>query len=284
MLAEKEIIILLGGSSLIRLVAIDLDETLLFPDRTISPRAKRAIQAVRQLGSEVVLATGRMFCAAEPYAKELGLTGPLVAYQGSLVKTVSDRHIWRHLHIPAGELIELLKWLESKPVHINLYIDDELYVERMNSTAERYAKYSRVAVKEAGRLSSLPLEAATKVVAIGDPDLLSKLLPQAKRAFGSNLAINRSYSHFLEFGHLEATKSQALAWLGQKLGIEPAAMLAIGDGENDLDMIEFAGIGVAMGNAPSAIQAAADFVTASNTADGVAIALEKYFNLAPNLC
>lgn len=265
---------------MIRLVAIDLDETLLLPDRTISPRAKHAIQAVRQLGSEVVLATGRMFCAAEPYAKELGLTGPLIAYQGALLKAVGDRNIWRHLYIPAEELVELLQWLESKPVHINLYIDDELYVERMNSTAERYAKYSRVAVKEAGRLSSLPLQAATKVVAIGEPDLLSELLPQAQETFGSSLAVNRSYPHFLEFGHRQATKSQALAWLGQKLGIEPAAMLAIGDGENDLDMIEFAGIGVAMGNAPPAIKAAADFVTASNTADGVAIALEKYFNLA----
>ena len=78
---------------------------------------------------------------------------------------------------------------------------------------------------------------------------------------------------------MQATKAQALAWLGQKLGVDPKAMMAIGDGENDLDMIEFAGVGVAMGNAPPAIQAAADFVTASNTADGVAIALEKYFQI-----
>lgn len=271
--------ILLGGSLLIKLVAIDLDETLLRPDRTISPRSKRAIQAVRAQGSEVVLATGRMFCAAEPYARELSLPGPLVAYQGSLIKAVADLDTWLHLHIAAEQLQELLTWLESEPVHINLYIDDELCVDRMNSTAERYAKYSRVAVKEVGRLSSLPMQIATKVVAIGEPEEVSKLLATAKHKFGSELAINRSYPHFLEFGHLQATKAQALAWLGQKLGVDPKAMMAIGDGENDLDMIEFAGVGVAMGNAPPAIQAAADFVTASNTADGVAIALEKYFQI-----
>lgn len=271
---------LLGGSLLLKLVAIDLDETLLRPDRTISDRCKRAIRAVHAQGSEVVLATGRMFCAAEPYARELELPGPLVAYQGSLIKTVSDLSIWRHLHIAADQLQELLAWLETEPVHINLYVDDELCVESMNSTAERYAKYSRVAVREVGKLSSLPAQIATKVVAIAEPEVVNKLLVTAKHKFGSELAINRSYPHFLEFGHLQATKAQALAWLGEKLGIEPQAMLAIGDGENDLDMIEFAGIGVAMGNAPPAIQAAADFVTASNTADGVAIALEKYFLLS----
>lgn len=266
---------------LLRLVAIDLDDTLLYPDRTISPRAKRAIGAVQRLGSQVVLATGRMFCAAKPFALELELTGPLIAYQGALVKTVAEENIWRHLHIPAGQLVQLLEWLEAEPVHINLYVDDQLYVEQMNSTAERYAKYSRVEVKEVGRLSLLPFEAATKVVAIGDPDRLSDLQIRSQALFGPALAINRSYPHFLEFGHLEATKSQALAWLGEKLGIGPAAMMAIGDGENDLDMIEYAGIGVAMGNAPAVIQAAADFVTATNDADGVAIALEKYFNLTP---
>ncbi|NLW17483.1 MAG: HAD-IIB family hydrolase [Firmicutes bacterium] len=130
-----------------------------------------------------------------------------------------------------------------------------------------------------GRLSALSLGEATKVVAIGEPDLISQLLLEAKELFGDQLAINRSYPHFLEFGHPQATKAQALAWLGQRLGIEPEAMLAIGDGENDLDMIEFAGVGVAMANAPAAIQAAADFVTASNTEDGVALALEKFFRL-----
>ncbi|NLW17482.1 MAG: HAD family phosphatase [Firmicutes bacterium] len=124
---------------MIRLVAIDLDETLLLPDRTISPRAKRAIGAVRRQDCHVVLATGRMFCAAEPYARELDLPGPLIAYQGSLVKSVGDKSIWRHLSISATQLGRLLPWLEEKPVHINLYVDDQLWVERMNTSAERYA-------------------------------------------------------------------------------------------------------------------------------------------------
>lgn len=264
---------------MIEIVALDLDETLLTPERTITPRAKQAIQAVRASGCQVVLATGRMFCAAEPFALELDLPGPLIAYQGSLVKTVSEREIMLHLNIPAVQLDALLPWLESEQVHINLYIDDQLYVERMNSTAKRYAAYSRISVEEVGRLSDLALAAATKVVAIGEPDLLDVLQRQALQDFGEILAITRSYPHFLEFGHLQATKSQALAWLAAEWGVEASKILAIGDGENDLDMIEFAGIGVAMGNAPPAIQAAADYVTASHTADGVALALEKYFNL-----
>ncbi|NLY53614.1 MAG: HAD family phosphatase [Firmicutes bacterium] len=264
---------------MIRLVAIDIDDTLLLPDRTISSRVGRAIRAVRDLGCLVVLATGRMFCAALPYAVDLGLKGPLITYQGALLKT-ADRQLLRHLVIPASVLKPLLQWLESEPVHINLYVEDQLYVAEMNDVARRYAAHSRIEVKEVGCLSRLPVEAATKVVAIGDPVLLAgDLQEQARAKFGRTLAINRSYPHFLEFGHQQATKSQALAWLGETFDIEPAAMLAIGDAENDIDMLQFAGIGIAMGNASPVVQAVADYIAPSNTEDGVAIALEKYFNL-----
>lgn len=264
---------------MIKLVALDLDDTVLGPDRSISDRVKRAIKLVQERGARVVLVTGRMFCAAAPFAVALGLPGPLVAYQGSLVKSLAPRSVWRHLQIPPSRLQELLLWLEREPVHINLYIDDALHVAALNDEARRYAEYSQVEVKAVGRLSTFAAKAATKVVAIGEPSHFDDMEARARDLFGADLAVNRSYDHFLEFGHQGATKSQALAWLGEKWGIKPRAMLAIGDGANDLDMIEYAGIGVAMANGAPVVQRAADFVTASNREDGVALALEKYFKL-----
>ena len=261
---------------MIRLVAIDIDDTLLTPDRQVTPATRKAIASAVAGGTKVVLATGRMFCAAEPFARELELPGPLIAYQGALIKDLAAERIWRHLAIEGGILQELLHWLEERRLHINLYIDDELYVEEMNAFAERYARLNKIDVKTVGPLSVFRPSLATKVVVIEEPDLLAQLLPQAQVAFGSVLAVNRSLPHLLEFGHPEALKSRALAWLGEKWGITPQEMMAIGDGENDLDMLAFAGIGVAMANAPAVVRAAADHITSANTADGVALALARF--------
>ncbi|MGI6357975.1 MAG: Cof-type HAD-IIB family hydrolase [Bacillota bacterium] len=264
----------------LRLVAIDLDDTLLRPDRTISQRVKRSLSAVQAMGCTVTLATGRMFKSAKQYADELELDVPLITYQGALVKTSRTGETLRSVSLAAEVLQPLLRWLEEVGVHINLYVGDDLYVAELNRIAMDYARFTRVDVQAVGQLSSFPLPVATKVVAVADPDYLrDHLQPQAERQFGDRLTINRSRPHFLEFGHPQATKSQALAFLANRLGIGREQVMAIGDGENDLDMLQYAGVGVAMGNAEPAALAVADFVTKSNQEDGVAVALEHYFRL-----
>ncbi len=265
----------------LRLVAIDLDDTLLRPDRTISQRVKRALRAVQAQGCMVTLATGRMYRSARPYAEELELDVPLITYQGALVKTSrTEETLWSVSLLPEV-LKPLLCWLEQAGVQIYLYAEDDLYVAELNQIALDYARFTRVDVQAVGKLSRFPLSAATKVVAVADPDhLRDHLQPLAKREFGDRLTINRSRPHFLEFGHPQATKSQALAFLATRLGIGREQVMAIGDGENDLDMLRYAGVGVAMGNSEPAALAVADFVTKSNDEDGVAVALEHYFRLS----
>lgn len=263
---------------MLKLVAIDLDDTLLTPEGTISPRVRQAIRQVRELGCLVTLATGRMFRSARPFADDLGLDLPLITYQGALIKTALTEEVWRRVALAPEVLYPLLRFLEGESIHINLYVDDDLYVAEMNEVAERYASFSRVPVHAVGQLSRFQLPAATKVVAIGDPDeLRDRLQPAALAEFGGRLTINRSRPHFLEFGHPEASKAKALDYLAGRLGISREQVMAIGDGENDLDMLQYAGVGVAMGNAEAAALAVADFVTSSNGEDGVAVALERYF-------
>jgi hypothetical protein len=266
--------------AVLRLVAIDLDDTLLNPEGIITSRVRDAIRRVQEMGCLVTLATGRMFRSARPFADELGLDLPLITYQGALIQTSRTEEVWRAVSLQPEVLYPLLRFLEQAEVHINLYVGDDLYVAEMNQVAEGYARFSRVPARAVGQLSRFPLSAATKVVAIGEPVFLKEQLqPQAVREFSGRLTINRSRPHFLEFGHPDATKSKALAYLAERLGIGREQVMAIGDGENDLDMLEYAGVGVAMGNADPAALAVADFVTASNAADGVAVALERYFPL-----
>ncbi|MDP3487898.1 MAG: Cof-type HAD-IIB family hydrolase [Bacillota bacterium] len=261
----------------IKLIALDLDDTLLLPDRTISEQSVKALAAARQQGVMVVLATGRMFRAAVPFAQQLQLDLPLIAYQGALIKTTETREVLRAVELTAVQCHPVLEFLAEKHIHANLYIDDELYIAEMNEVAARYASFSQVPVHVVGELTSFEFKHATKIVAIGNPlHLHENIEPQAKERFGSSLTINTSRPHFLEFGHPQATKSSALAFLGKRLGIAREEMLAIGDGANDLDMIEYAGIGVAMGNADDRLKAVADYITTSNVEEGVAKAIEWF--------
>ena len=261
----------------IKLIALDLDDTLLLPNRTISAPSVKALTAARQLGVKVVLATGRMFRAAVPFAHELQLDLPLIAYQGALIKTTETGEVLRTVELSAEQCYPVLDFLAEKHVHANLYIDDELYVAEMNEVARRYASFSQVPVHVVGELASFAFKHATKIVAIGNPvHLHEDIEPQAKERFGSGLTINTSRPHFLEFGHPEATKSSALAFLGERLGIHSQEMMAIGDGANDLDMIQYAGIGVAMGNADERLKKVADHITNSNVEEGVAKAIERF--------
>jgi len=261
----------------IKLVALDLDDTLLQPDRTISRRSIEVLSATRQQGVMVVLATGRMYRAALPFAQELKLNLPLIAYQGALIKTTETGEVLRSVELSAKQCYPVLAFLAEKGIHANLYIDDELYISEMNAVAAHYASFSRVPVHIVGALTAFEFAHTTKIVAIADPALIHhEVEPQARALFGHELTINTSRPHFLEFGHPDATKSSALAFLGARLGIRSEEMLAIGDGPNDLDMIAYAGIGVAIGNADDRLKAMADYITASNEEEGVAKAIERF--------
>lgn len=261
---------------MIKLVALDLDDTLLQPDGTISESSRRALQQIIEKGVLVTIATGRMYSSAVQFAKDLKLDVPLITYQGALIKTVESELVLRSLELEPDDAKQVLLFLESTPVHINLYVGDELWVKEMNDVASTYASFVNVPVKEVGRLSQLPLDGVVKIVAISDVAYIqNELLAEARELFGQRLTVNTSRPHFLEIGHQQAKKSCALAFLGAKYGIARDEMLAIGDGQNDLDMIDYAGIGVAMGNADLEVLAIADYITTSNAEEGVARALDK---------
>lgn len=259
-----------------RMLAIDLDDTLLNGKLVISQRNKEYIQRAREAGVQVTLATGRMYCSALPYARELGLNLPLVTYQGALVKEAVSGEVLLHLPVPLALAREAVAWVKRLGYHINVYLDDKLYVEKMTPEAEQYMKISGIPAHPVGNMLDFLQTDPTKVLFVGGVEELDQLEVEMKQHFGSSLHICKSKPHFLELSHPEATKGHALDNLARLWGINREQVIAIGDAPNDLEMIEYAGLGVVMGNASPEVKAKADYIAPSNEEDGVAHVIAKF--------
>jgi len=261
----------------IKLVAIDLDDTLLDSGLRISPRCADDIEKIRQRGILVTLATGRMYRSALPYALQLGMNIPLITYQGALVKdSLSGEVLYFR---PVGELApKVMEFLREQGVYFHTYFNDQLCVDTDGPEARAYSQLAGVELTfmpdlvEASRHQPAP-----KIMAIShDIRLLDPIEADLNERFGQDLFITRSKMHYLEIMHRDANKARALQLVAEHYGIDQADVLAIGDSYNDIAMLNWAGTGVAVGNAPQAVKAAADYVTNSNDEDGVAEALEKW--------
>ena len=260
----------------INLVAIDLDGTLLDNDRKISPRAKDAIQRVRQEGVEVTLATGRMFASAKPFADELGLNLPLITYQGALVKISGTGEVLYERSVPARDARQVIELTRQRGYPLNFYLDNFVFVENLTPQAKDYASRYNVTVQEIGDLSRIvDLEPIKLLVTDEDEEELGVFEMECRRVFGSRLHITKSMPQYLEFMHPEATKARGLEAVAKYMGITPREIMVIGDSYNDLEMLEYAGLAVVMGNAREEIKEAGDYITRANDDDGVAEALEK---------
>lgn len=260
-----------------KLVATDLDGTVVGRDLAISPRTLEAVQRVHAAGVHFVMATGRMFRSTVPYAEQCGVRTPLITYQGALIRdhrTMED--LWHHTIAPELRA-EALDALNACGLHVNFYVDDELLVERLSPQAELYSRISRVEPRLVESFLDPAIASPTKIVAIGEPEQIDHWVPVLQQRFAGRLYVTKSIPPFLELVSPQISKSQALAHVAELLGVRREEVLAFGDGMNDLDMLTWAGCGVAMGNASETVQAAADRVTASIKDDGVARILEELF-------
>ena len=256
-----------------KLVAIDLDDTLLKGDLTISERAKKAISQCMAQGTLVTFATGRMFSSALPYALDLKLDLPLITYQGALVKYADGREVYhRPLELPLAQ--EILRFLKPKGIHINVYINDQLYMEELTEQGRKYKAIAKVPIFFINLPGDIK-EDPSKIVLIGESEELDQVQKELDSRYSSQINTTKSKPFFLEISHPLATKGIALKELAQSLDIKQEEVIAIGDNLNDLDMIAYAGCGVAVGNAVAELKAIANFITANNEDDGVAEAIEK---------
>jgi Cof subfamily protein (haloacid dehalogenase superfamily) len=242
----------------------------------LRPRTRAAIAATRAAGIHFVLVTGRMFQAVRPYALEAGLDDPVVCYQGAVVaEPVSGRWL-RHVPIPLELARETIAAVNEEGFGLNCYVDDELYVAEVTPEARRYADFQHLQLHAVGDLLEWLKEPPTKLVVIHDPKVLDGLKHRMLARFDGRLYISKSLPYFLEFASPDVTKAAGLDFLSEQLRFTRKGTVAFGDGENDVELVEWAGYGVAVANAHERVKEAADFVCPSVDEEGVAQVLEAF--------
>lgn len=264
-----------------RLIAIDLDGTFLDEDSKISPRNKHAVREAVKRGVILTIATGRMFRTSIPYVRELELNvdWPMINYHGALIKTTESRETLYYQPLDNSLAVSIAKYAEAEGYHVNVFIEDRLYIEAENEFSRYYQSIADVDLEAVGKLTPFLKqrgEDPVKLTIINWDGRICDIEAALKARFGDKIAALQSLPHFLEITNRLATKGQALRWLARWFNIRPEEIIAFGDSYNDLDMIEYAGLGVAMANARPEIRRSADLVTASNAEDGVARIIEDY--------
>jgi Cof subfamily protein (haloacid dehalogenase superfamily) len=244
----------------------------------LRPRTKAALGAARAAGIHVIIVTGRMFQSARPYAREAGIDDPVICYQGAVVaEPVSGRWL-RHVPMAAARAREAIAVVQAEGYGLNCYVDDELYVAEVTPEARQYADFQHLELHPVGPLLEWLDRPPTKLVVIGDPLELDGLEMRMKAHFGDRLYISKSLPHFLEFAAPGVTKAAGLEFVAQHLGFDSAHTVAFGDGENDVELVDWAGFGVAVANAHERVLAAADFVCPDVREEGVAQVIEAYLD------
>ncbi len=262
----------------IKMVATDIDGTILNWDfGSFTPEVKNCIKKLTASGVKVVLVTGRMHKAATFLADELELDTPIVSYQGGMIKENKENGtVYYRKDLDPKHAKEIIKWAKENNIHINLYMDDVLYVEKDDATIKEYtdARYIKYTVCP---FESLEIKNVNKILAIkyGDADTVTSWVNYLQGKY-PELYIVKSTPYFCEISNKDAKKSNAVEFLCKKWGIKKDEILTIGDQNNDIELLKSGGIKVAMGNATPELKACADFITDTVDNNGFVKAVNKF--------
>jgi Cof subfamily protein (haloacid dehalogenase superfamily) len=247
-------------------------------DGTLHERTLRALRATRAAGLDVIVVTGRMVQSVRRYLEPAGLNEPVICYQGAVVADADGKWL-RHEPIPLELAREAIAAVETEGYPLNVYVGDELYVSAVTAAARDYAGFQGLAIHEVGNLLDWLAEPPTKLVCVGDPGELDGVEERMKARFGERLYISKSLPYFLEFAAAGITKAAGLDFLSAHMGFTPEQTIAFGDGENDVELVEWAGYGIAVENAHPRVKAIADWICPSAEVQGVAQVLEAVLAL-----
>jgi Cof subfamily protein (haloacid dehalogenase superfamily) len=263
---------------MIRLAAFDLDQTLFGSDLVISPRVQRAVAQAQGRGVIVTIATGREARLTARFARELNLTAPLVCAQGALVYDYLTDRTLHDVRLP-GELLP--KVIEATARHgwnLHFEMPHGLFLPKHSNHPPilfdliRLSQWSRLD----DFLRDLPEPPLKFIITLNTPDERERVMAEMRAEFDGLVNIVASHTYLIEGLPAGVDKGRGVAWLAEYFHIPQAEVMAVGDNDNDVPMIQWAGIGVAVGNASPAAQAAADWVAPPVEEDGAAAALEKF--------
>jgi len=267
----------------IQLLVLDIDGTIAGHANQIREPVKQAIRAVQAKGIQVAIATGRMYRSALRFHQDVGSTLPLLAYQGAWIQDPATQQMHRHWALSAQTAAQLLDYFEQPELRsllsVHFYINDQLYVRKITPETQLYAERSGIEPIPVGDLRKmLQGNEPTKILALSDDvAIIEQLIGNLRQRYTpAELYLTTSVASFFEATNPLVNKGTAVRYLAEMLGLQPANVMAIGDNFNDVEMLEYAGLGVAMGDAPMEVQAIAQWVAPTVEEDGAAVAIEAF--------
>ena len=268
----------------IRLIAMDMDGTLVNSRKEITDETIGVLQQAIQAGVAVTVATGRTYRAMHHRVHDIGIDMPIICTNGACIRNSEKIFYMNPMEI--GDVAQAIAFCKAHGAEYFIFAGDQIFRNQDTPLRDLYEKWHVEEYEKAGNpiLKTFTTDAEMLEDAkdkalqllIVQPDLEKLLLLQAELRRRVNLHIVHSEPHMLDAIHLGVTKGAALKHLAEQMGIAREEIMAIGDGENDKDMIAFAGLGVAMGNAFDEVKEAADFITKDHDHEGVAYAVRKF--------
>lgn len=258
-----------------RLLALDLDGTLLTPQHVITPRTTAFLHKAVDAGMTLVIATGQTLNVLRVVCAELPLKGPQIIYNGAVI---ADMHTGQPVYerlVPDERILPTLDLLRQFDLHKVYHTHEHVYVDSETPNARNWYRPPVPPAIEVPDVVSIYPQPCVKLVGVGEPATLREKREALERLLAKQLYVTQASSDLLEFLHPEVSKGHALMTLTRMLDIEPTEVIAIGDNHNDIGMLQFAGLGIAMGNAHDEVKNVADHVTRRNSEEGVAVALEE---------
>ena len=266
-----------ASTAAIRLIALDLDGTVVGADLVVRERVRAAVAAAQARGIALTIVTGRMFAAARPYAHALGLTGPIVCYQGAGIFDIVTGAIIAQINVQQDVTRDVLRKAREDAIHAQCYADDRLYVDSVDRFTKVYTDLARIEPIVVPSLIKVFAERPTlKIVLVADAERATAYLEPLHAFLGERAYITRSHSDFVEILDPTVNKGRALRIVAEHHGVPLEAVMAVGDSWNDLPLLETAGFGVAMGSAPRELMDRAQAVVGDVAHDGVAEAIERF--------
>lgn len=268
----------------VKLIVSDIDGTLIDSvnlNFDVSPENRAAVQRAAAKGITVALATGRMYKSAARYAQQLGLkeSTPVISYNGALIKSL-DGTVVSSSCLPGELAVEILEYAFRKSLYIQLYYQDEFHFVAEEERARIYQRATRlpgVAAGEAGLKKLAATGTIPKLLIIAEEGQFTRgIIADLNRDFAGRIVAVQSAERYIDIMLPEVSKGNAVKQLAKLYGCELSEVMCLGDSENDISMLEAAGISVAMGDAAEAVKAAADYVAAPVGENGFAQALEKF--------
>lgn len=258
-----------------RIVAIDLDGTLV-NSRNVVPEANiAAVKEAVAAGVSVVLASGRMHAATANAARDMDVEDPCVSYNGARVTDIRTSRVIFHEPLRVEDAAEIIESIEERGLHLNLYLDDVLYVREMDAWGKLYADRTGSVLFAVGDLRQFIGRQPTKLLVISDPEHIQELYREYAAQYGDRMYVTITNPEYLEFMNKNVSKAIGLARAAAYLGVGPEDVLAIGDARNDMSMLKWAGTAVAMGNSADEVKAIADVIAPTHDECGVAWAIRE---------